>query len=119
MSYDIYLLDPVTKEVLESESPHQMKGGICAVGGTREMWLNVTYNYGKFYYEVMDKEDGIKVIFGKIGAESIEILKSAISKLDDDVSDDYFEATEGNAKKALCSLLAMAQMRPDGVWDGS
>lgn len=119
MSYDIYLLDPVTKEVLESESPHQMKGGTYAVGGTCEMWLNVTYNYGKFYYEVMDKEDGIKVIFGKTGAESIEILKSAIGKLGDDVDDDYWKATEGNAKKALCGLLAMAQMRPDGVWDGS
>ena len=119
MSYDITLNDPVTKEVIKFDTPHQMKGGTYAVGGTCEMWLNVTYNYGKFYYEVMDKEDGIKVIFGKTGAESIEILKSAIDKLGDDVDDDYWKATEGNAKKALCSLLAMAQMRPDGVWDGS
>ena len=25
-------------------------------------------------------------------------------------------STEGNAKRALCGLLAFAQMRPDGVW---
>lgn len=30
----------------------------------------------------------------------------------------YWEATEGNAKRALLQLLAMARMRPDGVWDG-
>lgn len=26
--------------------------------------------------------------------------------------------TKGNAKRALLQLLAMARMRPDGVWDG-
>ena len=52
------------------------------------------------------------------GAESIPVLKSAIDALGDDVSTDYWEATEGNAKRALCQLLAFAQMRPDGVWDG-
>nr|DAE13757.1 MAG TPA: hypothetical protein [Siphoviridae sp. ctQqU1] len=43
----------------------------------------------------------------------------AISALGDDVDDsDYWRATEGNAKRALCGLLAFAKMRPDGVWDG-
>ena len=38
--------------------------------------------------------------------------------LGDDVDDDYWKPTEGNAKRALYGLLAMAQMRPDGVWGG-
>ena len=30
----------------------------------------------------------------------------------------YWKATEGNAKRPLIQLRAMAQMRPDGVWYG-
>lgn len=40
----------------------------------------------------------------------------AIAELHDDVDPDYWKATEGNAKRALLQLLAMARMRPDGVW---
>ena len=117
MSYDIRLNDPVTGEVIELDSPHQMRGGTYAIGGTSEAWLNVTYNYGKHYYRVFG-EGGIRTIYGMTGAESIPVLKLAIDALGDDVSTDYWEATEGNAKRALCQLLAFAQMRPDGVWDG-
>ena len=46
------------------------------------------------------------------------MLKYAIDTLKDDATNDYWEATEGNAKKALYGLLAFAQMRPDGIWDG-
>lgn len=44
MSYDIRLCDPVTHETLEVDSPHLMAGGTYALGGTTELWLNVTYN---------------------------------------------------------------------------
>lgn len=47
MSYDIRLLDPVTRETLEVDSPHLMRGETYAIGGTTEFWLNVTYSYGK------------------------------------------------------------------------
>lgn len=117
MSYDIYLNDPVDGSTIVFDSPHQMRGGTYAMGGTSEAWLNVTYNYGKHYYRVFG-EGGIRTIYGMTGAESIPVLKSAIDALGDDVSTDYWEATEGNAKRALCQLLAFAQMRPDGVWDG-
>ena len=82
MSYDIYLKDPVTKEVVEVDTPHFIAGGTYAIGGTKELWLNVTYNLG------------------------------------DDVNPDYWKSTEGNAKRALLQLLAMAKIRPDGIWDG-
>jgi hypothetical protein len=36
--------------------------------------------------------------------------------LNDDVSNDYWEPTEGNVKYAILCLAAMAQARPDGVW---
>ena len=44
-------------------------------------------------------------------------LKTGIGKLGDDVSGDYWKETDGSVKRALCHVLALAQMRPDGVWD--
>lgn len=119
MSYDIRLLDPVTKQTLELDEPHAMRGGTYAIGGTKELWLNVTYNYGSIYHrpEVLG-ESGIRSIYGLSGAESIPALQAAANALADDVDLDYWSPTEGNAKRALLQLIAMAKLRPDGVWDG-
>ena len=117
MSHALYLTDPVSKEIVQFDSPHQMRGGTYAIGGTTAAGLNVTYNYGVHLWRVLG-EGGITALYGKTGAETIPMLESAISQLGDDVSDDYWEATEGNAKQALCHLLAMAKMRPDRVWEG-
>jgi hypothetical protein len=38
--------------------------------------------------------------------------------LDDDVSEDYWEATEGNVRVALSGLLFLAQRAPQGIWKG-
>lgn len=117
MSYDIQLNDPVTNRVIEFDEPHHMRGGTFRVGGTTEAHLNVTYNYSEHYYRVMG-EKGIRTIYGMTGAESIPVLRSAIDQLGDDVDDNYWKSTEGNAKRALIQLEALAKMRPDGVWDG-
>lgn len=50
MSYDIYLCDHVTHKPLKADSAHFIAGGMRAMGGTKELWLNITYNYGHFYY---------------------------------------------------------------------
>lgn len=119
MSYDITLNDPVTKEPIVIDEPHFMRGGTYQVGGSTELWLNVTYNYAPFYYrEDVFGEKGIRTIYGMTGAESIPVLTSAIAALGDDADQDYWKPTGGNAKRALLQLLAFAQMRPDGIWDG-
>ena len=139
MSYDISLCDPVTKDTLEMDVPHQMKGGTYALGGTTEMWLNITYNYANWYYKDgvfpngNDKSRGIRTIYGMSGAESIPVLKNAISVLEnltEDISDEdrercekqgatgYWMPTRENAIRPLYSLLAFAQIRPDGIWEG-
>lgn len=191
MSYDIWLKDPVTGERLEAEEKHGMTGGTYVIGGTRELWLNITYNYSPYYYEAAegdprflyeDRDDpeccpggcngGIRGIYGKTGAESIPMLRDMIERIeranktdgmwnvtkrerpvyyDDndevipehltfdailrgaphikrketleyDVSEgdtgDYWADTAANAIRPLYKLIAMAQMRPDGVWDG-
>jgi hypothetical protein len=133
MSYDIELIDPITKETLILDEPHHMRGGTYAIGGTTEAHLNVTYNYAKHFRRVFGDENvelsawdkmfgggatGIRKLYGMTGADSIPILEKAIAQLGDDVDEDYWEPTEGNAKRALSQLLALAKMRPDGVWTG-
>lgn len=139
MSYDIYLTDPVTHEPLELEEAHYMQGGTYAMGGTMEAWLNITYNYADWYYRpgvfarTKKASKGIRTIYGMTGAESIPVLKKAIQKLESmtiDISDKerreceehevtgYWMPTRANAIRPLYQLLALAQMRPDGIWEG-
>lgn len=118
MSYEIELTDPITGDVLEADAPHQMKGGTFIHGGSPRLELNVTQNYSPYFSRTLG-EKGIRGLYGMTGAETIPIMEQAIGQLGDDVDDeDYWNATEGNAKRALLMLLAMARMRPDGVWRG-
>ena len=138
MSYDILLCDPVTQETLKSDARHQITGGTYALEGTKELWLNITYNYARWYtkpgvFQDNEESEGIRTIYGMSGAESIPVLKNAISTLEnltEDISEEvrkecedcgatgYWMPTRANAIKPLYGLLAFAQMRPDGVWRG-
>lgn len=117
MSYSIYLCDAVTGNVLHSDTKHQIKGGTYAVGGTDELWIDVTTNYYKIFCmpEVFGSV-GIHFLNNKMAADTIKPLEKAIQNLKDDTDPDYWKPTEGNAKSALISLLALAKLRPDGIW---
>lgn len=117
MSYDINLCDPVTHDVLELDDTHYMRGGTYAMGGTTSCTLNITYNYGPAFRKVLG-EKGIRTIYGMTGAESIPVLEAAAARLADDATGNYWDATEGNVKRALLQLAALAKLRPDGIWDG-
>ena len=118
MSYDIELRHPVTGDKLQLDEPHHMRGGTYQVGGTNEAHLNITYNYSRHFVAAFEDERGIRCIYGMTGADSIPVLKAAAGKLGNDVDEDYWKPTEGNAKAAIMQLLALARMRPDGVWHG-
>ena len=197
MSYDIKLVDPVTEETLHLPFDHVMTGGTFAgtfdpvTGEVRprpipEAWLNVTYNYSRYYYEATEGDDrflvrdefdpehhtkkngGIRGIYGKTGAESIGMLEDMIKRIkaryhkygkwisterkkskhyrpdgteikdvilaminnepyrteeytvtvSEGPNSDYWEATAANAIRPLHKLIAMARLRPDGVWKG-
>ena len=117
MSYDISLTDPITGETLLLEAPHHMRGGTYCVGGESRATLNVTYNYSSYLREVLWPR-GIRTIYGMTGAASLPMLRDAAAKLGDDVDDNYWKPTQGNVKRALLQLAALAEMRPDGVWSG-
>ena len=118
MSYDIHLKDPATGEVIEFDEKHSITGGTYAIGGTSEAWLNITWNYSKFYYENIDKERGIRSLYGKTGAEAMPILEAVIAKLGTERADDYWAETPGNAGAALADLLALCKMAPHGIIEG-
>ncbi len=122
MSYDIRLVDPVSRDPLQLDAPHHMRGGTYAIEGTTEAHLNVTYNYSDHFFRVFAIAGGglrgIRTIYGMTGAESIPVLDAAIAELDDDINNNYWNPTEGNAKRALMQLRALATLRPDGVWSG-
>ena len=95
MSYDISIVDKKTKEQIEVEFPHDLKGGTYAIGGTRELWLNITWNYGDWYryegvFPVVERTNengetycnkGIRAIYGLTGVESIPVLEHAIEAI--------------------------------------
>lgn len=117
MSYSVSIVDPVTEEVLHTRDnfTHYIKGGTYSLEGTSELWISITYNYAKIFSEAFKNKDGIKSINNKNVSDAIPILNKAISSLKDDIDNDYWKATEGNAKKALKGLLALCEMRPDGM----
>jgi hypothetical protein len=77
--------------------------------------LNITFNYSSIFEKVL--EGGIRSIDGKCVVETIPTLAFAIGQLADDNEPDYWKATEGNARRALLGLLALAiRSRVLGTW---
>lgn len=115
MSYDCELVNPDTGSTIELDEPHHLRGGTYALGGTCRAELNVTYNYSEHFYRVLN-EASVRSLNGLSGNESIPMLAIGISQLETDVSPDYWAPTEGNARKALEDLLALALAAPHGIW---
>lgn len=116
MSYDIFFKDKKGKTIAFKE-PKDIRGGTYQMGGTTEAWLNITYNYSKHFYGFW--KDGIRSLYGKTAIEVIEEIEKVLPKLKDDISNDYWEATDGNVKKSLKNLLELAKSCPkSSIMDG-
>lgn len=154
MSYDIYLNNPETGEVSKVSS-YLMTGGTVPCRNVNgqlfqdeqtDAWINITYNYAKYYYAVTEGDErfahrrsdsgevdyGIRGIYGKTGAESIPLLQLMIDRIHDryiysdgkwldeqemDTSD-YWKPTAANAIRPLRQMISLAEQCPDSVWDG-
>lgn len=98
MSWDISLLDPVTKNTLELPIKHVMTGGtfladydkntgMFSPKPTTEAWLNITYNYSPYYYAATEGDDrfgpdgGLRGINEKTGLQSIAMLNDMITRI--------------------------------------
>jgi hypothetical protein len=116
VSYDVSLLDPVTGETLDLPYQHLMIGGTYQADydehtgkfspkATTEAYLNITYNYSKYYSEATNSdprfahdepsyyrddgsvgktitEYGLRGLNGKTGFDSIYMLQDMIDRLE-------------------------------------
>lgn len=114
MSYDIELMYEDQIAIV----PEHREGGTYALNGKREAALNVTYNYGPFFYEHIDAELGIRWLYGKLACETVERLRAAVAALGTERHDDYWAPTPGNAGYALSILLMWAGLHPRAMWQG-
>jgi hypothetical protein len=83
MSYDIHLAYPDERECLVG---NHADGGTFVIGGTDEAWLNVTYNYSRYFYRNIDDALGIRWLYGKTGQEAVPQLRVAIERLEGEIS---------------------------------
>jgi hypothetical protein len=114
MSYDFWITD---KEGDRMDAPltHHEKGGTYVVGGTRSLEFNITFNYASHFVKAFAHEDGIKILNGMLCIKAIPLIVRAMRRLGDDTTSNYWDSTEGNAKKALDGLLHIAALGFDGV----
>lgn len=131
MSYSIRLINRKTEETLWFDKPRSIRGAVYVQGGSKDVELHITYNYAPWFKKGFG-EDGIRTIYGKTGAESAEILLSAIETIHrlPDLSEGereqfeergitgYWLPTKDNVLYPLYTLLYMALTFPEGVWDG-
>jgi len=113
MSWDIELVDEEGKLV---KIPTHSEGGTYVLGGTNRAELNITYNYSRFYYQVLDKEKGLRWLDGKKAEETVNKLTQAITKLGITKDTDYWAPTPGNAGFALSILLEWAKLHPKATF---
>ena len=108
MSYDVYLNERGSGEVIHFDHPHLMIGGTYEAiyeESTGEFYpkpitkahLNITYNYSKYYYDAAEGDErflvlkengemdngGIRGIYGKTGFDSIPMLNDMILRIKD------------------------------------
>lgn len=114
MSYDIRLMDGDKPAKVDAHR----EGGTYALHGRAHAELNITYNYSYFFRHELDKENGIRWLYGKRAVETIPALERAVKTLGVHRHDDYWAPTPGNAGYALSILLAWAKKWPEAVWAG-
>ena len=112
MSYDIAIVDE-EDTVLRGSKVHKIAGGTYEMGGSYQAWLNITYNYSQFYYQIWP-EGLIDKFNGMNSKDAIAYLLGAIKILGTKTTQDYWEATPGNAGKALQDLVKLIQLFPEG-----
>jgi hypothetical protein len=124
VSYRIRLCRPNGEIVVLPEK--HTEGSTYVAGGTSDAELNVTYNYAPYFRKIFPVApgkshslNGVRSLYGMTAEASIPVLEAAIAQLGDDVDPDYWKATEGNAKKALQTLLMFAKnASPNSMWEG-
>lgn len=116
MSWDCTIIDPKTKQSIHTSTQHNIKGAAYAAFGTTELWCNITYNYVQFYRKYLGA--GLEYFNNMRVEDSIPKLQEMVDSLGTDESSNYWDKTEGNARRAIINLLDLAKLAPkDAVWE--
>lgn len=136
MSYDIHIIDPETGETIHAAHPHFLRGGTFVQGGTKALWLNITFNYSAWYYradtlgestvkrvdtgkgymeEVEPERGGIPGLAYRSIPEARALVFRAIQNLHGEPGEDYWKPCEGNARMALQDLLTLLLVAPENA----
>lgn len=89
--------------------PRHAEGGTYVAGGTHDADLNVTYNYVQFF--------DFSVLYHRKAADTIPLMEEAVARLGTERSQNYWEATPGNAGYAVSILLGWAKLHPKARWE--
>jgi len=92
------------------------EGGTYVLGGSDEAELNITYNYGLFYRQHLDREEGLRWLDGKKARKAIKRLEAAVAALGTEREGSYWDSNPGNAGYALNVLLTWAKEHPKAVF---
>ena len=96
------------------DAKHQERGGTYEIGGTTEPHLNITYNYSQFFFQHWPNK-GIRCLYGLTAAQVSAEIEKVLPAMRGEPSVSYWDATEGNAKAALQSLLRLADLCPENA----
>ena len=119
MGYDISLIDANGDSV---EVEQFSEGGTQPIGGSTTADISITYNYYKLLHDTIDKDEGIRWLYGKNYAQCVERLELAIGALTLASSDperaNYWTATHENVRIVLALLLSWAEENPAAIFIG-
>lgn len=117
MSHDINYTDESGKYFILDETMEE--GGTYAIGN-KNSCLNVTYNYSWFYYAFLDKEKGIRWLYGKKGKECITRLKELLNKFPNTTpyKEDYWVNCLGNCMQPIKIFYKWCEQYPEGIFNG-
>lgn len=120
----------------EKEQPRNLgirgiygKTGAESIPMLQDMIRRITEKYQKDGEWIITERTKIRYL-DAVTDEEIDLFKDIIDgkrdyrkeeytvQISEAPNDNYWEATAGNAIKPLHYLVAMAQLRPDGIWDG-
>lgn len=146
-NYSNYYYDAVERDVRfygnleddderEKEQPRNLgirgiygKSGAESIPMLQDMIRRITEKYQKDGEWIITERTKTRYIDADTGGE-IDLFKDVIEgkrdyrkeeytvQISEAPNTDYWEATAGNAIKPLHYLIAMAQLRPDGIWEG-
>ena len=147
MGYDIQLVRGKSRAKINAKFGDIPKGGNYRMGDEDEavteadLSFHITYNYSWYLYETIDKEKGVRAIYGMKGKDARKLLEAAIPKLNDMIeqetktgkildktgnradrcspwSTNYWDTNARNAKKAVEGLINLCLIAPTFTFQG-